>query len=294
MPSFTDSDRFSRLDRRDRDRLEALAKLDQFSAGQEVIAGGAKSEWVSLIVTGAVELRARSGGRDVVLASLGPGDLFGEVETFGALPAEVRHVARENTVVRAISKNPLRHELRANPRLAAGLLLAYCRSISEKIRPASEAAARNAPVAGRFQSRPPAGPRASHVSEEEAKWLSLLGQRVELAAGQVAVAEGDESRSFYLLERGAAEVRKRTPDGERVLAQLGPGDLFGIMAFVDGKPRSASVVMTDGGSCIKVDPDALERAAGMNFTVSFKFLGTLCSVMARILCETARQVAGPA
>src|SRR5207237_206070 len=106
------------------------------------------------------------------------------------------------------------------------------------IRPASEAAARSAPLAAP-QSRPPTGPRAAHVSEEEAKWLSMLGQRVELSPEQVAVAEGDTTRSFYLLERGAAEVRKHTQQGDRVLAHLGPGDLFGILAFVDGKPRSA-------------------------------------------------------
>lgn len=292
MPSFSDSELFAKLDARDRDRLEALAKLDRFDAGQQILAGGEKSEWLSLIVTGGVDLRARVGDREVVLASLGPGALFGEVETFGELPPAVRHVARIETFVRAIPKNPLRAELRAHPQLAAGLLFAYCRSISEKIRPASEAAARNAPLAGPTMSRPPTGPRATHVTQEEARWLSLLGQRVELQAGEVAVSEGDQTRSFFLLERGAAEVRKRTPQGDKMLAALGPGDLFGIMAFVDGKPRSASVVMTDGGSCIRVEPDVLDRAAGMNFTVSFKFLGTLCGVMARMLCETARQVVG--
>jgi CRP-like cAMP-binding protein len=294
VPSFSDSERFSKLDARDRDRLEGLAKLDRFDAGQQILAGGEKADWLSLIVDGAIEVRAGAPGHDVVLASLTPGDLFGEVETFAELPPTVTHVARVDTIVRAISKNPLRHELRANPRLAAGLLFAYCRSISEKIRPASEAAARTLPAAAAPSiSRPPPPSRAAHVSEEEAKWLSLLGSRIELQAGAVVVTEGETDRSFYLLERGAAEVRKRTAEGEKILAQVGPGDLFGIMAFVDGKPRSASVVMTDVGSCIKVEPDALDRAAGLNFTVSFKFLGTLCAVMARMLSETARQVAGP-
>ncbi len=293
MPSFTDNERFQKLDPKDLDRLETLVKLDQFDEGQEVLAGGQKAEWLSLIVQGAIELRARRGGQEVTLAALGPGDLFGEVETFVDLPAGVRYVAREPTIVRAVPKNPLKHELMAHKEMAAGLLHAYCRSISEKIRPANAAAAQVASAPPPSVSRPPptAGARASHVSEDEAKWLSILGTRVELSPGQAAVEEGDASRSFFLLERGAAEVRKKTSAGDRVLAQLGPGDLFGIMAFVDGKPRSASVVMTDGGSCIRVEPDALDRAAGMNFTVSFKFLGTLCSVLARMLAETARQVA---
>jgi CRP-like cAMP-binding protein len=290
MPSFSDSDRFSRLDARERDRLESLAKLDRFDRGQQILGGGQKSDSLALIVKGTVELRAhRAQGDDVVLATLGPGDLYGEVETFADLPDGVRHVARDETFVRAIAKDPLRHELRAHPPLAAGLLFAYCRSISEKIRPATKAASEVAPDAPSVSRPPP--PRASHVSEEEAKWLAILGERVEPVVGSRVVVEGEKTRAFYLLERGACEVRKSSAGGERMLAVLGPGDLFGIMAFVDGKPRSASVVMTDVGSCIKVEPDALERAARMNFTVSFKFLGTLCGVMARMLCETARQVA---
>src|SRR3954471_14152285 len=108
MPSFSDSELFSKLDTRDRDRLEALAKLDRFEAGQQIVAGGEKSEWLSLIVTGGIDLSARVEGRDVVLAPLGPGALFGEVETFGELPPSVRHIARQETFVRAIPKNPLR------------------------------------------------------------------------------------------------------------------------------------------------------------------------------------------
>jgi len=106
------------------------------------------------------------------------------------------------------------------------------------------------------------------------------------------VAEGDSSRSFYLLGDGVAQVRKRIGGGERTLATLGPGDLFGIMSFVDGRPRSASVVMVEPGHCIAVEPETLERAAGLNFTVSFKFLGALCGVMARTFRDTCQQVVG--
>lgn len=296
MPSFSDSDRFSRLDARERDRLESLAKLDRFEKGQEILAGGSASEWLSLIVQGAVEVRARAAGADVVLATLRPGDLYGELETFAELPSAVRHVAREETIVRAIAKNPLRHELRAHPHLAAGLLFAYCRSISEKIRPASEAAARHrgTPATAASPHAGKAPQRAPHLSDEEASWLSMLGQRVQFEAGQVVVTEGDLTRSFYLLEQGAAQVRKHLGGEERLLAELSPGDLFGIMAFVDGKPRSATVAMSSAGSCIRVEPDALERAVGMNFTVSFKFLGTLCGVMARTFRDTANQIVGAA
>jgi CRP-like cAMP-binding protein len=62
------------------------------------------------------------------------------------------------------------------------------------------------------------------------------------------------------------------------------------MAFVDGKPRSASVIAATSAQLAKVDPDALEKATHLNFTVGFKFLGTLCGVLGRTYGETVRQV----
>ncbi len=105
------------------------------------------------------------------------------------------------------------------------------------------------------------------------------------------VAEGESSRSFYVIEKGDMEVRKHAPGGpDRTLAQLGSRDMFGFMAFVDGKPRSASVVAVKQCELAKVEPDILEKATHLNFTVSFKFLGTLCSVLGRTYRDTANTI----
>src|SRR2546425_6234809 len=153
MFAFATSERFEKLDRRDRDRLEALSKLDEFSAGDEILVAGRHSECIYLIASGGVDLRAKTKSGDLTLAQLGPGDLFGEVEPFAEMPEGVRHVARERTIVRAIQKNPLRHELLVHRELATALLAVYARSISEKLRAANDVAVRLAPRAG--ISRPP-------------------------------------------------------------------------------------------------------------------------------------------
>jgi CRP-like cAMP-binding protein len=118
----------------------------------------------------------------------------------------------------------------------------------------------------------------------------VLGQTLEVAAGDVVVAEGDTSKSFYVIEKGALEVRKTLGGKEVALAQLADGDLFGFMAFVDGKPRSASVVAKAPCTLTRVEPDALQKATQLNFTVGFKFLGTLCGVLGRTYRDTAVRV----
>jgi CRP-like cAMP-binding protein len=142
-------------------------------------------------------------------------------------------------------------------------------------------------------SRPPPqdADRQPHLSEEEAAWLALLGHELAAVPGEPVVKEGDATRSFYVVHDGELEVRKKLAGGEETtLARLGPLDLFGFMAFVDGKPRSASVVAATPTHLAKVDADALDKAMHLNFTVGFKFLGTLCGVLGRTYGDTVRQV----
>jgi CRP-like cAMP-binding protein len=296
MYAFVTSERFSALDAKDRDRLESLSKLDEFKAGQEILASGRPVEWLYLIASGGVDVRAKSPAGDVTLAQLGPGDVFGEVESFSELPEGVRHVARVDTIVRAVPKNPLMQELKAHRPLATGLLSVYCRSISEKVRATNEVAVRMGPqVPGLSRPPPPASASTGHpphLSDEEASWIGLLGHPVELEPGTVVVEEGDTTRSFFIITSGACDVRKKVAGGAqaRTLATLSAHDMFGFMAFVDGKPRSASVVTSGRTVLSRVEPDSLQRALHMNFTVSFKFLGTLCGVLGRTYRDTVRAV----
>jgi CRP-like cAMP-binding protein len=282
MFAFATSERFNVLDQKDRDRLEALSKLDEFKAGEEILVSGRSGEWLYLIASGGVDIRAKG----TTLAQLGPGDIFGELEAFADLPPDsIRHVARVDTIVRAINKHPLKQEMKTHRSLASGLLAVFCRSISEKVRAANDVAIKLGPAP---VSTPPGRP--AHLNEEEAAWLAVLGQKLKADPGEIVVKEGDTSRSFYVIENGDMEVRKHAGSGDRTLATLGTRDMFGFMAFVDGKPRSASVVAIKPCDLAKIDPDVLDKATHLNFTVSFKFLGTLCGVLGRTYRDTANAI----
>jgi CRP-like cAMP-binding protein len=297
MFAFVTSERFNVLDMKDRDRLEALSKLDEFKPGEEILVSGHTGEWLYLIADGGVEIKAKTKTGEIALCQLGPGDIFGEMEAFADLPeGGIRHVARSDTIVRAVNKNPLKQEMKTHRSLASGLLAVFCRSISEKVRAANEVAIQMGPLPpGASRPPPPASAAAGrppHLTEEEASWISLLGQQYTANEGETVVAEGETSRSFYVIAKGRMEVRKHAKPGEpdRTLATLGDRDIFGIMAFVDGKPRSASVVAVSASSLAKVEPDILDKATHLNFTVSFKFLGTLCNVLGRTYRDTANAI----
>lgn len=73
------------------------------------------------------------------------------------------------------------------------------------------------------------------------------------ASEQVVVMEHDWGDSLFLLCSGLAKVRIYTADGEEVvMSVLGPGELFGEMAALDGASRSADVVALTPVTVVKL------------------------------------------
>ena len=76
----------------------------------------------------------------------------------------------------------------------------------------------------------------------ERQLKKLAGQTLESVhpSGEEVTAEGQFGMAFFVISSGSADVIA----GERVVAQLGPGDYFGEVSMIDGKPRTATVRAT--------------------------------------------------
>ena len=81
------------------------------------------------------------------------------------------------------------------------------------------------------------------LSKRQLKKLVSESREVEHAAGHHVAEEGLGSLAFHLILEGEAEVRH----GEQALRTLGPGEYFGEISIIDGKPRSATVAAGDDG-----------------------------------------------
>lgn len=60
------------------------------------------------------------------------------------------------------------------------------------------------------------------------------------AAGETIFEEGEPGRALYIVEKGAVEAFRRTPEGEVLLARFEPPAAFGELALIDDLPRSAT------------------------------------------------------
>ena len=100
--------------------------------------------------------------------------------------------------------------------------------------------------------------------------MSLLEKRfafekiVTLMDGDEVFAEGDHNRDLYIIQTGAVDIWKQTPQGPMKLASFEKGDFFGDMALLQGGPRFASarargetrlLILQPGGFLLKIRRD---------------------------------------
>lgn len=72
---------------------------------------------------------------------------------------------------------------------------------------------------------------------------------VDVAAGTVIFEQGDPPDGFYVVLEGEVEISVR----DYVLWRLGKGEIFGEMALIDERPRSARACARTDCRLVKVD-----------------------------------------
>ena len=78
----------------------------------------------------------------------------------------------------------------------------------------------------------------SSLSRRRLRKIADASRVVDHEAGKKVAAEGLGALAFHLVLEGTASVQK----GGTTIRTLGPGDYFGEISMIDGKPRSATVV----------------------------------------------------
>jgi CRP-like cAMP-binding protein len=79
-------------------------------------------------------------------------------------------------------------------------------------------------------------------------------------AGHVIFREGDATQDAYRIVRGRIAIRIGLPEGNTLLlAELGSGDIFGEMAMVDEKPRSATATAIEDTELEVMAPQDFNR-----------------------------------
>lgn len=75
-------------------------------------------------------------------------------------------------------------------------------------------------------------------------------------------SEGQPGEELYIIQRGSVKIVKIVDNNEVLLAVLKQGDIFGEMALLESKPRSASAIAYEDCTVLAVNRENFERMVG--------------------------------
>ncbi len=97
----------------------------------------------------------------------------------------------------------------------------------------------------------------AHFSDEQIGQLGRCTSLVRYPEGAIVVQEGDHTTDAYLVEGGGVRLQRETPYGLYPLAELGAGDLFGEISFMDGSARTGDALITAAATLLPLNSMAL-------------------------------------
>jgi CRP-like cAMP-binding protein len=118
----------------------------------------------------------------------------------------------------------------------------------------------------------------SELADAEIERIRALARAQRYPARQTIVSQGDESGDLFLVIDGRLRVSSCNANGDEVvLSIMGPGDVFGEMALLDGAPRSATVATIDPCQLLVIEAGSFHTLLGQMPTLA----QSLMKMMAR-------------
>jgi CRP/FNR family transcriptional regulator, cyclic AMP receptor protein len=113
----------------------------------------------------------------------------------------------------------------------------------------------------------------SALSRRQLNRLVTRGREIEHPQGHEVAHEGLGSLAFHLILSGKVSVSTHGRD----VRELGPGQYFGEMSMIDGRPRSATVTATEPTRTFVVPHQLFEELVREEPDFSLALLQLLCA-----------------
>lgn len=125
----------------------------------------------------------------------------------------------------------------------------------------------------------------SELSDSDLDWFFSAGKRERPAPQTVIVKEGGEGNFIYFVLEGLLGVYTASL-GDREIARLGPGQIFGEMSFLEDRPASATVKTIEESHLLAIRREDLEAKLGADSALGARLFKSLAITSARRLRET--------
>ncbi len=169
---------FSSLDEQARSKIAAYARSRSFSAGDSICRVGDHGDSMMAVVVGTVRISLPTvRGREIILADLRPGELFGEIALLDGRPRSANATALTNCQLMVLARRDVLPFLETNPAACMKLMEILCARIRRSDERMADIAFFNLPVrlAKILLSYKPQGPGATKLSLSQSELAEMAG-----------------------------------------------------------------------------------------------------------------------
>lgn len=95
------------------------------------------------------------------------------------------------------------------------------------------------------------------LTDSELDVISRIAKQKQFKPGETVFKESEEGQSLYVIRSGEVKACVTAPNGESfTLTMMKDGDVFGVMSFIDARPRSATIIaVSDVETIVMEKPD---------------------------------------
>ena len=135
FPMQSDHPLFRYFTEEERARIEKIGEVKRIAEGGYLIRASEVDSTLFAVEDGHLDILGMDDGRPTVLATVGPGDVLGEVAFIDDSPRSVSvRAGEEQVTVRAWNKRVLSEALAFEPQLLAKVAVAMCELLVERLR----------------------------------------------------------------------------------------------------------------------------------------------------------------
>ncbi len=123
----------------------------------------------------------------------------------------------------------------------------------------------------------------SRLCESDLTALSTRWSAASYKHSEMIIAHGDSGRDVFFLLEGRARVTLFSEDGKEIAYRdIVPGDIFGELACIDGRTRSASIVALEATRAARLPPAAFRELVENHPRLAWSLLEHLSALLRRM------------
>lgn len=121
--------------------------------------------------------------------------------------------------------------------------------------------------------------------------MASFAKVIRLDKKQRLFKEGDPGSELYCVRSGEIAITRKVEEStDSIIVRFGPGSVFGEMALIENRPRSAGAKAMDATELVSFDQDTLDTMLNADLELLNKVLWALLRVFCVRLRETNEQL----